>query len=368
MSLKRKLIIITKDWVWNNPIFALVIRYADYINISKGYEKALPEIRKKADEGFSILVFPEGTRTQYGSIKRFHKGAFYIAEKLNLKLLPVIIHGAFDCFPKNEMIFKCYTTSLHFLPSIDLTKNDFGNNYSEKGKKINQYIRDKFQEISRRRGDASYYNFHIKQSFLYKGPVLEWYIKIKLMLEKNYKAFDKIIPREAKITDLGCGYGTLDYILYLTSPKRIITGIDYDDNKIKIADNISFNNKNINFITKDITKDNIEKSDIFILYDVLHYLSNEQQNNIMDKCIKNLNPGGIILIRDSDKKRNSKHLLIHIFEIFSTTLGHNKAREKLTFFSSESIKIIAEQYGLSYETIADASRTSNTLFILKKKK
>ena len=39
---------------------------------------------QKVKEGYSIAIFPEGTRTYDGRMKRFHKGAFYLSEKLQL--------------------------------------------------------------------------------------------------------------------------------------------------------------------------------------------------------------------------------------------------------------------------------------------
>jgi 1-acyl-sn-glycerol-3-phosphate acyltransferase len=36
----------------------------------------------KTDEGYSVLVFPEGSRSPDSTIRRFHKGAFLIAERL----------------------------------------------------------------------------------------------------------------------------------------------------------------------------------------------------------------------------------------------------------------------------------------------
>lgn len=37
----------------------------------------------KVKEGYSIAIFPEGTRTYDGRMKRFHKGAFYLSENCN---------------------------------------------------------------------------------------------------------------------------------------------------------------------------------------------------------------------------------------------------------------------------------------------
>ena len=53
----------------------------------------MERMRKKVKEGYSIAIFPEGTRTYNGKMKRFHKGAFYLAEALKLDILPILLYG-----------------------------------------------------------------------------------------------------------------------------------------------------------------------------------------------------------------------------------------------------------------------------------
>ena len=83
LMLSPKIIVLTTKWVWNNPLYALVIRYLDFYPVMDGYESVIDKLKRKVDEGYSILVFPEGTRSPDASIQRFHKGAFLLAEKLN---------------------------------------------------------------------------------------------------------------------------------------------------------------------------------------------------------------------------------------------------------------------------------------------
>ena len=52
-------------------------------------------------------------------------------------------------------------------------------------------------------------------------------MKIKVSLEKNYQLLHDLLPTEGKLLDIGCGYGFMSYMLYFTSNKREITGIDY---------------------------------------------------------------------------------------------------------------------------------------------
>jgi 1-acyl-sn-glycerol-3-phosphate acyltransferase len=44
-------------------------------------------------EGHSLFVFPEGTRSADGRIKSFYRGAFWIATKNNIPVVPVLIEG-----------------------------------------------------------------------------------------------------------------------------------------------------------------------------------------------------------------------------------------------------------------------------------
>ena len=71
--------------------------------------------------------------------------------------------------------------------------------------------------------------------YRYKGPVEEWYVRVKVKMEHKYKLFNDLVPKEARITDIGCGLGTLPYMLMMLSDKREILGIDYDADKINVA-------------------------------------------------------------------------------------------------------------------------------------
>lgn len=46
-------------------------------------------------------------------------------------------------------------------------------------------------------------------------------------MEKNYALFDRLVPQKGRITDIGCGYGPLCYMLAMLSPERELLGIDY---------------------------------------------------------------------------------------------------------------------------------------------
>ncbi len=106
LALTPKLIILTADWVWHNPLYGFIIREADYLPASRGLEAIVPRLRELVSKGYSIVVYPEGTRSPDCRIGRFHQGAFYLAEILNVDILPTVIYGTGQALPKHGRILR----------------------------------------------------------------------------------------------------------------------------------------------------------------------------------------------------------------------------------------------------------------------
>jgi 1-acyl-sn-glycerol-3-phosphate acyltransferase len=96
-----KIIFLTKDWVWRNSTYGFLIRNAEYYPVSEGIEALLPKLRSVVERGYSIAVFPEGTRSKDCRIGHFHQGAFWLSEKLGLDILPMCLYGPGKVLPKN---------------------------------------------------------------------------------------------------------------------------------------------------------------------------------------------------------------------------------------------------------------------------
>ena len=64
--------------------------------IRKTYEDA----REILKEGYSVTVFPEGARTFTGHMATFKKGAFALADELQLPVVPLTINGSFQVLPR----------------------------------------------------------------------------------------------------------------------------------------------------------------------------------------------------------------------------------------------------------------------------
>ncbi len=367
LMLHPKMIVLTTKWVWNNPIYALVIRYLDYYPVMGGYEELTDRLKTKIDEGYSILVFPEGSRSPDSSIRRFHKGAFLMAEKLNLDLLPIFIHGAGDCMNKGENHLRGGSITVKIYPRIKADDKTYGTDYHERTKFMLAFYRREFLKIREELETPTYFRKKLIRNFIYKGPVLEWYTRIKLSLEGNYELINSLVPRKAKVVDIGCGYGYLSYLLRFVSADRRILGIDYDEDKIEMANHCISKNDRVDFVSADAADYAFENADIFILSDVLHYLPHDKQEALLDRCIGTLNPGGKIIIRDADRDLEKRHRGTRYTEFFSTRSGFNKSdQNQLFFFSGKIIQEIATKHNLRTEIMDNSRYTSNVLFVLKK--
>lgn len=99
-----KIVFLTNDWVWNSPFYGFMIRHAEYYPVVAGIDYLLPKLASLVQRGYSIAIYPEGTRSMDCTIGRFHQGAFYVAEQLGLDILPMCLYGSGKVLPK-----KAYT-------------------------------------------------------------------------------------------------------------------------------------------------------------------------------------------------------------------------------------------------------------------
>jgi len=365
--LHPKLILLTNKWVWNSPVFGGVVRLADYYPVTEGAEDSIVRLKERVDEGYSVVVFPEGKRSEDGKLKRFHKGAFYIAEALKMPIQPLLIHGAGDAIPKGSFYLNEGQLTLKFLPPIEVEDMRFGATYAERTKAISKYFKQEYTMLAQEVETPDYFAHRLVTSYLYKGPVLEWYLRIKIKLEKNYGPFHKILPLKGIILDLGCGYGFLCYMLQFLSSERTIIGVDYDEEKIDTASHGYLKTDRLQFHYADVTEFVLEKYDAIVISDVLHYLKPEAQEILLIRCFESLNSGGKLIIRDGNSDLKDRHKGTQLTEFFSVKLlKFNKSMNPLNFVSGEMIKRLASSNGFTVEIQDGAKFTSNVIFVIQK--
>lgn len=100
-----------------------------YIPLKRGY---LPSIirmvrtcHRKLTEGHSLFVFPEGTRSPDGEIKKFYRGAFLIAARNKVPVVPLVLEGTNHILPKHSFRINPQEVLVRILDPVDPADFDF---------------------------------------------------------------------------------------------------------------------------------------------------------------------------------------------------------------------------------------------------
>jgi 1-acyl-sn-glycerol-3-phosphate acyltransferase len=89
------------------PIWGWALKYGHYITIDRGKardaRKSLEEAAVLMRNGASVILFAEGTRTRDGKLQPFKRGAFTLAVKAGLPIIPVTINNTFRILPRGSL-------------------------------------------------------------------------------------------------------------------------------------------------------------------------------------------------------------------------------------------------------------------------
>ncbi|HUM53396.1 MAG TPA: class I SAM-dependent methyltransferase, partial [Chitinophagales bacterium] len=148
----------------------------------------------------------------------------------------------------------------------------------------------------------------------------------------------------------------------------VIHGMDYDEEKIEVAQNGFLRSNQLSFSHGNILDFNFENYDTIILSDVLHYLQPNEQTNVLQNCIEHISEDGMLIIRDGNAELTERHKGTKLTEWFSTKLlGFNKTSEQgLSFIAASFLKDFAAKNHLSLEEVDNTKYTSNIFYIMRK--
>ncbi len=116
---------IAKDELKKVPILGHILTLKGDIFVKRGNPESAQNMMIKSlgylRSGISISIFPEGTRSKSGKVDDFKEGAFVIAKKARMPILPIVIKGAYETsqMPKYGQFSKS-TFEVEILPEISV--------------------------------------------------------------------------------------------------------------------------------------------------------------------------------------------------------------------------------------------------------
>jgi 1-acyl-sn-glycerol-3-phosphate acyltransferase len=100
---------VSKAEVFQLPFIGWNMVLNQYIRIKRGSKESAEQMKQKCEQaiarGSSVYFFPEGTRSRDGIMRPFKPGAFIIAQKMQIPILPIAINGSKNALPRHSINF-----------------------------------------------------------------------------------------------------------------------------------------------------------------------------------------------------------------------------------------------------------------------
>ena len=105
---KRHMYFLARHSLFDNQFLAALLASVNTIPVKreKAEPSAIKEVIGKLKQGRGLCLFPEGTRTADGKIAPFRPGLGLLCRRTGAALVPVLIDGAFECWPRHKKIFS----------------------------------------------------------------------------------------------------------------------------------------------------------------------------------------------------------------------------------------------------------------------
>jgi uncharacterized protein len=354
-----------KKRVFDNPALGIGCKLLGHVMVEPNDpEKTLQRCREKLAEGASVHFYPEGTRSYDSFPQRFHRGAFELAVDLKRDVLPIILCDTWTAMPRDSYWFEPYHVVVRALPRITPQTFDYTLGSQALMKHCETIVRAAFQRQLDELNTPRVLRRKVQRLYRYQGKFVEHFVYWKMKSDPMFASLDSVVPRRGFVLDLGCGYGIATHWLAYTTDARSFLAVDYDEDKIRVAQRTAPDNDRIRFELHDIVAWEFPSCDTVLLLDVLHYWTPEKQQLILNKARRALRPGGTLVLREAARAESEGHQRVARWEKFATWLGHNRTREGLHFQTLQELEAALRQAGFTHwEIKPEAEQDSNTLLV-----
>lgn len=115
---------VSKESIFKIPFIGWNMSFNQYVKLARGDLKSIKammaDCRNWLNQGASIMIFPEGTRSETGELQEFRDGPFKLACDCNVPVVPIVITGTNKVLPKGSFILNfTQKISVTVLPAVE---------------------------------------------------------------------------------------------------------------------------------------------------------------------------------------------------------------------------------------------------------
>lgn len=119
--LQQDVVAFCKREMADKPIIGPLLKQVDTIFVDRGnadQSAVLQQALGVLEGGRSLVIAPEGTRSTLGNLQPFKHGAFYLAKKARVPVVPIVLHNVKDALPKGGLLIRSATIRISILDPV----------------------------------------------------------------------------------------------------------------------------------------------------------------------------------------------------------------------------------------------------------
>jgi putative phosphoserine phosphatase/1-acylglycerol-3-phosphate O-acyltransferase len=119
--LRKDVVAMCKKEMEHTPVIGNLLRQTDTIFVDRKESDQREVLQRALDvlaSGRSLVIAPEGSRSTLGDIQPFKHGAFLLARKAGVPIVPIVLHNVKDALPNGGWLIRPATIRVTVLPPI----------------------------------------------------------------------------------------------------------------------------------------------------------------------------------------------------------------------------------------------------------
>jgi 2-polyprenyl-3-methyl-5-hydroxy-6-metoxy-1,4-benzoquinol methylase len=200
----------------------------------------------------------------------------------------------------------------------------------------------------------------------YEARAAHYYVRSKLKMDPVARALYDLGAADpyGAIADVASGRGQFGLLLRLAGSADAVVGFDWDAGKVATATAAAAELTDTRFAQGDVREVELPSSDTVLLIDILHYLTREEQDDLLVRSARATRDR--VIVRDVDPDRGAASVFTQSWEWVTTTLGYNRGA-RVAPRSFDEITAVLESEGLTVSReLCSAKGMSNVLLVARR--
>ena len=203
----------------------------------------------------------------------------------------------------------------------------------------------------------------IAKQYRHREAFVRLFVRFKIMFDPMFTELFKFIRSPKKVIDMNAGYGLCAACLLEIFPKTRIYGIEPDEHRARIASAVIGQRGKIKCARPQDIPQIKDPADCAVMIDTVQYLKDDELQLILKRIIRQLCPGGSLLLRASFSLNNAVFWMVWCENIWFKMIGKKPCNR-----SAEEIKEVMLQSGFKIEAVETSGAGRKKCWILAKVK